>query len=173
MWKHSLIVGLLCAGLLAAGLWAQRQDLPAGAMQEKARTACLACHNAQIIVQQRLSGRGWTKSVDKMIRWGAPVAPEDREALINYLAQNFGPEEPPAKAELAEGVGAGMARAACLSCHGADLITAQQLDQRAWTLIVDKMIRWGAAVRPQDRRALVNYLATNYGPPERNSKEHK
>jgi len=83
-------------------------------MQEKARTACLACHEGRIVVQQHLSRRGWTKSVDKMIRWGAQVAPEDREALIDYLIQNFGPEEPRAKLELAGGGGAKVARAACL-----------------------------------------------------------
>jgi hypothetical protein len=30
---------------------AQQRGLPSGAMQEKARAACLACHTASIIVQ--------------------------------------------------------------------------------------------------------------------------
>ena len=35
-------------------------------------TACLECHDAAVIVQQRLSKAAWTKEVDKMIsgvRW--------------------------------------------------------------------------------------------------------
>src|SRR5690242_15336099 len=65
------------------------EDLPAGAMQAKATTACLECHEARIILQQRLSKAAWTKEVDKMVKWGAVVDPKDRDALIDYLSTNF------------------------------------------------------------------------------------
>jgi hypothetical protein len=71
------------------------EDLPAGAMQAKATTACLECHEARIILQQRLSPAAWTKEVDKMIKWGAVVDAADRDSLIDYLASNFGPDKPP------------------------------------------------------------------------------
>jgi len=74
-------------------------DLPAGPMQAKATTACLECHEARIILQQRLSKAAWTKEVDKMTKWGAVVDPADRDALIDYLSTNFSPDksayEPP------------------------------------------------------------------------------
>lgn len=70
-------------------------DLPAGAMQAKASTACLECHEARIILQQRLSKAAWTKEVDKMTKWGAVVDTTDRDALIDYLSTNFGPDQPP------------------------------------------------------------------------------
>jgi mono/diheme cytochrome c family protein len=70
-------------------------DLPAGAMQEKATTACTECHEARIILQQRLSKAAWTKEVDKMTKWGAVVDPADRDALIDYLSENFSPDKPP------------------------------------------------------------------------------
>ena len=69
-------------------------DLPAGAMQAKATTACLECHEARIILQQRLSKAAWTKEVDKMVKWGAVVDPGDRDALIDYLSTNFSPDKP-------------------------------------------------------------------------------
>jgi mono/diheme cytochrome c family protein len=69
-------------------------DLPAGAMQAKATTACLECHEARIILQQRLTKPAWTKEVDKMTKWGAVVDPADRDALIDYLSANFSPEKP-------------------------------------------------------------------------------
>lgn len=69
-------------------------QLPAGTMQEKAAEACSTCHEARIIVQQRLSKPAWTKEVDKMIKWGAPVDPQDRDALIDYFSANFGPDQP-------------------------------------------------------------------------------
>jgi hypothetical protein len=70
-------------------------DLPAGAMQSKATTACLECHEARIILQQRLTKPAWTKEVDKMTKWGAVVDPADRDALIDYLSVNFNPDKPP------------------------------------------------------------------------------
>jgi hypothetical protein len=70
-------------------------ELPAGPMQAKATTACTECHEARIIVQQRLSKAVWTKEVDKMTKWGALVDPADRESLIDYLSTNFGPDKSP------------------------------------------------------------------------------
>jgi hypothetical protein len=68
-------------------------DLPSGAMQAKATTACTECHEARIILQQRLSKAAWTKEVDKMTKWGALVDAADRDALIDYLSANFSPDK--------------------------------------------------------------------------------
>src|ERR1700674_5772109 len=85
----------------ASGLVAQKPvpakvtaDLTAGPMQAKATAACLECHEARIILQQRLSKAAWTKEVDKMTKWGAVVDPADRDALIDYLSSNFSPDKP-------------------------------------------------------------------------------
>jgi hypothetical protein len=69
-------------------------QLPAGPTKEKAEAACLTCHEARIIMQQRLSKPAWTKEVDKMIKWGAEVDPKDRDALIDYFSATFGPDQP-------------------------------------------------------------------------------
>ncbi len=71
------------------------EDLPPGPMQAKATTSCTECHEARIIVQQRLSKAAWSKEVDKMVKWGAVVDTGDRDALIDYLSTNFNPEQPP------------------------------------------------------------------------------
>jgi hypothetical protein len=71
------------------------EDLPAGPMQAKATTSCLECHEARIILQQRLTKAAWTKEVDKMVKWGAVVNASDRDALIDYLSANFSPDQPP------------------------------------------------------------------------------
>jgi len=71
------------------------EDLPAGPMQAKATTACTECHEARIILQQRLSKAAWTKEVDKMIKWGAVVNASDHDALIDYLSTNFSPDQSP------------------------------------------------------------------------------
>jgi hypothetical protein len=63
-------------------------------MQAKATAACTECHEARIILQQRLSKGAWTKEVDKMTKWGALVDAADRDALIDYLSTNFSPDKP-------------------------------------------------------------------------------
>jgi len=73
-------------------LWGQTpqtSDLPPSDMQGKARTACMECHDARIILQQRLSKATWAKEIDKMTKWGAVVNSADRDALIEYLSVNF------------------------------------------------------------------------------------
>jgi hypothetical protein len=72
--------------------------LPDGPMAMKASTACTECHEARIILQQRLNKAAWTKEVDKMVKWGAVVEAGDRDALIEYLSANFSPDQPPSEA---------------------------------------------------------------------------
>jgi hypothetical protein len=87
-------LALLCFAPL---LRAQSPELPPGPAQAKVRTACLECHDASIIVQQRLSKPAWIKEVDKMIKWGALVEAADRDSFIDYLSTNFPPEKAPAE----------------------------------------------------------------------------
>ena len=99
------------AALLAAGAWLLAQsspkepppaDLPAlgtrltpfppGAMKAVADEACLNCHSTDITRQQRLTQKQWTAVTDKMIGWGAAVKEDQKDALIAYLVEHFGPE---------------------------------------------------------------------------------
>jgi len=92
----SAVVGL--AALLAVPVVrlqpTSSSDLPEGLLQAKTTAACTECHEARIIVQQRLSKAAWTKEVDKMIKWGALVEPQDHDPLIDYLSTNFGVDKP-------------------------------------------------------------------------------
>ena len=101
-WRFAGFCGVLVFVFAAAIGSAQKSpaesvtaELPAGPMQAKATTACTECHEARIILQQRLSKATWTKEVDKMTKWGALVDPADRESLIDYLSTNFSPDKPP------------------------------------------------------------------------------
>src|SRR5215471_6349886 len=93
-----LLLMLGAAGVAGVGATQRanlNEDLPAGSMQQKATTACLECHEARIILQQRLNKATWTKEVDKMVKWGAVVDGADRDALIDYLSDHFSPDKPP------------------------------------------------------------------------------
>ena len=54
-------------------------------------------------------------------------------------------------------------REACHACHGEDIIEQQGLTPAQWEREVDKMIRWGAQVKPGNRKSILDYLNTYYG----------
>ena len=91
----AFIVSVLLGTCALGGESGGAPDLPPGAMQATARTACMECHESRIILQQRLSKAAWTKELDKMIKWGAVVDPKDRDALIDYVSTNFPVEKAP------------------------------------------------------------------------------
>jgi hypothetical protein len=105
----AVVIGLaILAASLGYAQTASPSELPEGSMQAKATTACTECHEARIIVQQRLSKGAWAKEVDKMIKWGALVDATDRDALIDYLSTNFPVDKPVYVADRSRtGTGAG------------------------------------------------------------------
>ena len=46
---------------------------------------CLACHNDDVIRQQRLTRAQWTAEINKMAGWGARIDDAGRSALLDYL----------------------------------------------------------------------------------------
>jgi len=82
---------LLCLAAVAAGAaWSADPAVVARGQKEEARS-CIPCHSLRLIHSQRLSRTAWAKEIDKMAGWGAAIA--DREALLDYLAANFGDDK--------------------------------------------------------------------------------
>jgi len=51
----------------------------------------------------------------------------------------------------------------CAGCHGQDMIAGQHLTRAQWEREVDKMTRWGADVKPEDRTELIDFLVRAFG----------
>lgn len=155
----------LAAGLIGGTVTprAQAPALPAGAGVEVAQAKCLGCHDADLIVSQRLSPAGWDREVTKMERWGATLTADERRALVGYLTRQFGVR--PAVSHDAALVAAGEAvfKEACRMCHDDDLSEQQRLSAAGWGREVDKMVRWGAKVSAEEKPALVAYLTSRWG----------
>ena len=64
---------------------------------------------------------------------------------------------------LPPGKGRAQTEAACFACHSSDLLMQQRLTEKQWTAAVEKMIRWGAAVKESDKATVIAYLAKNFG----------
>lgn len=158
----TLMVALCC--LMSANTSAARQDLPEGKGAELARDRCVTCHEADLIVSQRLSRQGWTREVEKMIRWGAVASDAEKETLIDYFAARFKPNSAASAPAAGDEPGKRVFEEKCLLCHESDLTRQQRLSRQGWTREVEKMIRWGAVVSDEEKGPLVDYLFDNFGP---------
>jgi DMSO/TMAO reductase YedYZ molybdopterin-dependent catalytic subunit len=57
---------------------------------DKVKKLCLGCHGPDMIAGQHLTRAQWEREVDKMTRWGAPVTPDDRSEIVDFLFRTFG-----------------------------------------------------------------------------------
>lgn len=64
---------------------------------------------------------------------------------------------------LPAGNGKQLIEASCFPCHSADMLVQQRLTEKQWTAEVEKMIRWGAIMKENDKPAAIAYLSKNFG----------
>jgi hypothetical protein len=75
-------------------------------MQAKIKAACTQCHNASRITEQHLTRQQWSDQLDKMEGLGAVIPESDRNAMLAYLARNFGPGKGGGKTAVKKATGA-------------------------------------------------------------------
>jgi mono/diheme cytochrome c family protein len=63
------------------------------------RDHCLTCHSEDLLRQQRLTAAQWTKTIDKMRKWGSTLPENRAEGLAAFLARQYGREAGPWAAE--------------------------------------------------------------------------
>lgn len=153
---------VLAVLIVVAGQSLIAQQLPDGPGAAIVKSRCVVCHESDIITSQHLSEAGWTNSINKMVRWGASITPQEREVVQPYLAMHFGPR--PAASHATTEAGGATYQRACQVCHDAGIIEQQHLSKTGWTGSVNKMIRWGASVSDAEKDALIDYLAAHYPP---------
>ena len=144
--------------------FAAEQYLPEGKGVEIARDKCVVCHEADVIRGQRLSKAGWTREVEKMIRWGASVNDAEKAILVDYFSAHFTPVKSDESIAANVDQGKQVFENKCTVCHETDVTEGQRLTRPGWTREVEKMVRWGATVTDAEKPLLVDYLLKNYGP---------
>jgi hypothetical protein len=73
------------------GVWAQDANpLPRDRDQQMVTGRCIICHSLEMIAQQRQTRDEWAAIVDRMITYGMPVQPGERERILAYLAKYLG-----------------------------------------------------------------------------------
>ena len=86
--KRVRLATILPAFFLAASV--QSQDLPDGAGKELVMNVCTQCHDLARVTSKKWTKQEWNDAVDKMAMRGAKASDEEFDAIVTYLAKNFG-----------------------------------------------------------------------------------
>lgn len=103
MWRSPLarLVTALALGVGAGWTWSGGgaphplaaqvvNPLPQDPDQQFVTGRCVICHSLEMIAQQRQTREEWTVIVDRMITYGMPMGPGDRERTLTYLVKHLG-----------------------------------------------------------------------------------
>jgi hypothetical protein len=103
MWRSPLarLVTALALGVGAGWAWSGGgaphslaaqvvNPLPQDPDQQFVTGRCVICHSLEMIAQQRQTREEWTVIVDRMITYGMPMEPGDRERMLTYLVKHLG-----------------------------------------------------------------------------------
>jgi len=93
MWRSVALVAAIALGAGAATVRPARiaaQEVPIPQTQGwELVVRCVICHSVEIAVQQRLGPQGWSETLDRMIKYGAPIPPDDKDRLMAYLLRHY------------------------------------------------------------------------------------
>ena len=92
--KRDRLAPILTTFLLAASVQAgHAQDPPDGAGKDLVMNVCTQCHTSARIVAKKATKDEWNAVVDNMAMRGAKATDEEFDAIVAYLAKNFGPDQ--------------------------------------------------------------------------------
>jgi competence ComEA-like helix-hairpin-helix protein len=82
-------LALMAVCLIGFSAFAQDIVLPDGKAKAIVESACSECHGLDQVVQAGMSAADWKATVNRMIRKGANVTPEQIDVVADYLAVYF------------------------------------------------------------------------------------
>lgn len=62
-------------------------DLPKSAGRDALARSCVTCHDIGVVLAQGRTRSEWADAVAVMVDRGAAISEDDREVLLNYLAE--------------------------------------------------------------------------------------
>jgi mono/diheme cytochrome c family protein len=145
---------------------AQQRPLPPGEGRDLLATACAQCHNLSIIVSMREGSAGWRRHVYNMVTRGAQLTSPEAEAVIGYLAANFGPGSTSVTAPpvaLPAGPGKELVESRCTACHDLERVAVAKRQRGDWAALVANMVGRGAVASPDEAKAITSYLMAHFG----------
>jgi competence protein ComEA len=146
---------------------APAQNLPDGPGKDVFMKVCSACHGLDLATDQKKTKEAWKETVDKMVGYGAEATKEQLDAIVNYLATNFGAPSDAPKAELdaktmPDGPGKNLILRECTTCHAPDHFVKYRHTSEEWQAIVIRMGQRVKSATKEELDLVQRYLATNF-----------
>ncbi|HKD05358.1 MAG TPA: helix-hairpin-helix domain-containing protein [Bryobacteraceae bacterium] len=79
--------------MIGFSAFAQDVVLPDGKAKATVESACSECHGLDQVVQSGMSAADWKATVNRMVKKGANVTPEQIDVVADYLAVYFPAEK--------------------------------------------------------------------------------
>lgn len=122
-------------------------------------TVCTGCHSMDKITQRQATTEEWRKTVQDMVAKGAPLGPDEADAVAEYLGKKYGLSE---DAKLARGKK--LVESVCILCHEFARISTEQLTRDQWAGEIRGMLEEGAPLNDDEFEMVLDYLTKTYGP---------
>src|SRR5271163_5022066 len=68
---------------------AEQVTLPDGDAKQTIEALCVGCHDLRRVVRSNNSPEEWRNAVNMMVSAGAPLSPEQKVSVTDYLITNF------------------------------------------------------------------------------------
>jgi hypothetical protein len=90
--RHRYLAAALAlfAGAVAVSVAVGQEPIPQTEGYVLLVSRCVICHSLEIAVQQRQGPLGWGVIIDRMVMYGMPLEPHERQTLVRYLVRHFG-----------------------------------------------------------------------------------
>lgn len=169
----TLVAGLVFTALVPAFAQlgrAQRPKVtpPQGPVRQVIFAHCTACHGIDDYAYNALDRAGWNAYLTSKHRsLEVPLSAADRDLLLDWLAERFGPTTKPfprayvppeITTYLSDGEADALIRRSCSTCHGIERVNDERHSADSWRVIAIDMRERGARLTDAELERLVEWL---------------
>ena len=143
-------------------------ETPKGPVRQVIFKNCASCHGIDDYAYNALDRAGWTALLDSKHRdQRAPIASADREVLLDWLVDKFGPNSKPFPRAYVPPVittffsddeAQVVLGRACTTCHGLDRVNETRYSPDRWRVTALDMRQRGARLTDEELERLVEWL---------------
>jgi cytochrome c2 len=177
-------IGWLLAAIVAAGatpLTAQFLEKPTrpqvqppkGPVRQVIFRNCTSCHGIDDYAYNALDRAGWIALIDaKHKGLSAPIVDKDRDVLLEWLVEKFGPTSrpfprayipPTITTFFSDPEAQALVTRACTSCHVVDRVNDARYSPDRWRVVALDMRQRGARLSDEELERLVEWLGRTKG----------
>ena len=180
--KTFVSIVAVCLAVLGAAVSAQiggratRPQVvpPQGLVRQVIFKYCTTCHGIDDYAYSALDRAAWDRYLTQKHRGADEVVlPEkDRAALLDWLAQKFGPDTKPfprtyvareVTTFFSDSAAEALLRRACTSCHGIERVNDARFAPDRWRVVTIDMRERGAKLEDEELERLVEWLGRTKG----------